>query len=233
MEEELQQSVLLSQEPDDNYDASNATPGRGNTKVVSFSKTPGGADGTNNSNTDNTTLNDGMASDRDASGEDEDASGEDDIDMVPGQGAYTKPLANGHSEVAQEDEELDEDAEGEDDDEIVGAVKIKPAELDEDDEEAEEEAEVDDNDDSDASVAQEEDSDEEEEAPWEDARDEVEGDDESEVTPLNVCVFCKQDEEHDPSEDFEAFLACRSCGENGMYPFGCDPCLSALLTASS
>ena len=29
--------------------------------------------------------------------------------------------------------------------------------------------------------------------------------------------FCKQDEEHDPSEDFEEYMACAVCGDNGMF----------------
>jgi hypothetical protein len=28
--------------------------------------------------------------------------------------------------------------------------------------------------------------------------------------------FCQQDEEHDPSEDFEEYLACAVCGDNCM-----------------
>jgi hypothetical protein len=27
--------------------------------------------------------------------------------------------------------------------------------------------------------------------------------------------FCQQDEEHDPGEDFEEYLACSVCGDNG------------------
>jgi len=32
----------------------------------------------------------------------------------------------------------------------------------------------------------------------------------------NLCVFCGQSEENDPSEDFEEYLACAVCGDNGM-----------------
>jgi hypothetical protein len=28
--------------------------------------------------------------------------------------------------------------------------------------------------------------------------------------------FCGQDEEHDPGEEFEEWLACNVCGDNGM-----------------
>lgn len=29
--------------------------------------------------------------------------------------------------------------------------------------------------------------------------------------------FCHEDEEHDPSEEFEEYLACSVCGDNGTY----------------
>lgn len=35
--------------------------------------------------------------------------------------------------------------------------------------------------------------------------------------------FCGEDEEHDPSEEFEIYLACAICGDNGKllprFPF--------------
>lgn len=30
------------------------------------------------------------------------------------------------------------------------------------------------------------------------------------------CRFCNEDEEHDPSEEYEEYLACSVCGDNGM-----------------
>jgi hypothetical protein len=30
--------------------------------------------------------------------------------------------------------------------------------------------------------------------------------------------FCGQDEEHDPGEEFEEWLACAVCGDNGKFP---------------
>lgn len=30
--------------------------------------------------------------------------------------------------------------------------------------------------------------------------------------------FCRLDEEHDPSEEFEEYLACAVCGDNGKCP---------------
>ncbi|CAF9916204.1 MAG: hypothetical protein HETSPECPRED_002793 [Heterodermia speciosa] len=35
-----------------------------------------------------------------------------------------------------------------------------------------------------------------------------------EVATRNNCIFCLQDEEHDPSEEFEEYLACAVCGDN-------------------
>lgn len=32
------------------------------------------------------------------------------------------------------------------------------------------------------------------------------------------CRFCGQDEEHDPGEEFEEWLACAVCGDNGKLP---------------
>jgi hypothetical protein len=34
---------------------------------------------------------------------------------------------------------------------------------------------------------------------------------------LMVCRFCGQDEEHDPGEEFEEYLACSVCGDNGKF----------------
>lgn len=31
------------------------------------------------------------------------------------------------------------------------------------------------------------------------------------------CRFCHQDEEHDPGEEFEEYLACAVCGDNGLF----------------
>ncbi|KAF7542631.1 hypothetical protein G7Z17_g11413 [Cylindrodendrum hubeiense] len=163
-------------------------------------------------------------SDRDASGEelDQDAEGEDDNDYLLHQQITTHgPNDDDHGDIEEEgdvdaegeeydhgdiEEEGDVDAEGEeyDQDEGVGAVKFKPGETD-DEEDLESNA-------SDPPSVLEDESDEE--APWEDARDVGEEDEESEAIPSNNCIFCKQDEENDPSEDFEVFLGCAGCGDN-------------------
>ena len=33
---------------------------------------------------------------------------------------------------------------------------------------------------------------------------------------LTIPRFCQQDEENDPNEEFEEYLACGVCGDNGM-----------------
>lgn len=87
------------------------------------------------------------------------------------------------------------------DDEAVGAVKIRPGDSD-DDEEASHGSETDGTEDTDSAAA------------WEDAPDgDGEGDDDFEAAASNTCIFCKQDEDHDPGEDFEEILECSACGE--------------------
>jgi histone acetyltransferase SAS3 len=88
-------------------------------------------------------------------------------------------------------------------------VKIKPGATDEEDEGSD-----DGSNNSDPRSIEDEESDGT--AAWEDAPD-IEDEDESASGMPNLCIFCKQDEEHDPSEEFEPFLACSSCGENGTY----------------
>jgi histone acetyltransferase SAS3 len=61
-----------------------------------------------------------------------------------------------------------------------------------------------------------EDEEEEQEAPWAaESEEEVIKAAEVEVANPNRCVFCDQDEDNDPSPDFEEYLACAVCGDNG------------------
>lgn len=195
MEEELQQSVLLSQDPDW-VNSENETSHLSN-KGITVATVRQAHDSATSEYPD-------ADSDRDASGEDieEDAEGEDEFDAL-----------NPHSVASNPDEDTSEDAEGDEDDEF--------ADEDEDEDDVvrfrrrksvpdvEDESDV-----SEPPSAADDDS--EGEQAWEDARDAAEEDDrDSEAAPLNTCAFCKQDEEHDPSEDFEAFLSCVRCGENG------------------
>lgn len=211
MEEELQQSVLLSEDAEydtADSDADNHTnpTGRKNKGGVTDSAQYGAAGVPRDEGSDDEEL-----SDRDASGEeiDEDASGEEDNDLLAQQIIVGDAAGD---EDEDEDDENDEDAERDDDlDEGVGAVKIRPGESDDEDIES---------DVSDLPSAPDEESDEDE-AAWEDgdgADGDEDEDEDEDAAPSNTCMFCKQDEENDPSEDFEAFLTCTGCGENGMWP---------------
>lgn len=218
MEEELQQSVLRSEDASWETNQVGTDPFNINTAQRSVNGTifiaPNGI-----TRAQSETQDDG-ASDHDASGEEleEDASGEEELDMLQEtQGNISAHIYEGN-QLSRSDEGEDEDASGEDEEEAVGAVKIQPSSVVD---------ELDSDDDSDVSEApsaieedrdSDEEEDEEEEGVWEDARDMVgeEGEEEdSDTGPSNVCMFCKQDEEHDPSEDFESYLACSACGENG------------------
>lgn len=91
----------------------------------------------------------------------------------------------------------------EEDEEGVGAVKLRPGETDEEDNESE------------ASAASASEGESEGDAEWEEDDEVAENDDEeSDNAQSNNCMFCKEDEENDPSEEFEAYLTCAGCGEN-------------------
>ncbi|KAK3384291.1 hypothetical protein B0T24DRAFT_607896 [Lasiosphaeria ovina] len=137
--------------------------------------------------------------------EEEDAEGEEDEDIQPRGSSAQRRV----SKVKDEHDEEEEDEE--DEDEGVGAVKIKPGETEEDD----------DDDSVVGSSASESGSEsisdvDSDGAPWEDAHERDERDDENESENANpsICIFCKQDEEHDPAEEFEAYLTCFSCSDN-------------------
>ena len=159
---------------------------------------------------------------------DEDADGEEDDEMLDG----PDNMDHTEEEEADENRELGEGDEDDDDAEGVGAVKIQPGLEDDDDEDAESGS------DSDSSVEIEQDdeskgsSDVEEETRWQ-SNGEGEEEEEEHVNP-NRCMyvsllflnlqsstysqllrFCEQDEDDDPSEEFELYLACEMCGDNG------------------
>ncbi|KFX95643.1 hypothetical protein V490_03723, partial [Pseudogymnoascus sp. VKM F-3557] len=138
---------------------------------------------------------------------DRDAEGEDDYEQDHGDTIRMSMGADGAMDDEEEHED-DEDGEG------VGAVKIQPKDLDDDedaefgqddDEESEDAADDASNDSSD------EESEAEAEAEWEAA---VAQDEEAEPIDPNRCIFCHQDEEHDPSPEYEEYLACAVCGDN-------------------
>ncbi|KAL3956283.1 hypothetical protein ACCO45_009129 [Purpureocillium lilacinum] len=211
MEEELQQSVLLSEEA--GYDTADSALASDSKAAIQDAL----ADGVTDISGGGRSGLDEDLNDRDASGEelDQDASGEEDTDPLARQIVNEDPDADADPDE-DPDEDVDDDAEGEDEDpdEGVGAVKIRPGQSDDEDVDGDDDEDDNDaeSDVSDLPSAADEDSDEEAPA-WEDAN-EVGEDEESDTAPSNTCVFCKQDEEDDPSEDFEAFLTCASCGEN-------------------
>lgn len=205
MEEELQQSAMLSDE-DAEYD----TAVEVSTTKAMVSDKPEGRE-----HDDKVAAGDDgdiELSDQDAFDEelDEDAEGEEDNDFL-----LHQQIAVGGDQLPGTipEDEGDVDASGEEDDQAegVGAVKLKPGESDDEEEDEDEDAQ---SDDSSLPSAPEDESDEE--APWEEAEGAEEEDEDSEAVPSNNCIFCKQDEENDPSEDFESFLACAGCGDNGM-----------------
>ncbi|KAL2075366.1 hypothetical protein VTL71DRAFT_309 [Oculimacula yallundae] len=139
---------------------------------------------------------------------DEDAEGEEDDDVAESAGLGDE----------ESDEFEDEDAEG------VGAVKIQPRRLDDDDDE--DVVTGSDNEDdvsvaSGASGADEDESKDSSDAEIEEERwvPAAEGEEEEEEegkgnSNPNRCIFCQLDEENDPSEEFELYLACGVCFDN-------------------
>ncbi|ORY62510.1 uncharacterized protein BCR38DRAFT_345958 [Pseudomassariella vexata] len=115
------------------------------------------------------------------------------------------------AEAPQDDEQdgISPDSDGEaeteeDEAEGVGAVKIKPGETDD-------ESESDDNVSLASGASDAESADEYEE---EVAQNDEDEEDESEGQDSNLCLFCKKDEENDPSEEFESYLTCKGCGDH-------------------
>lgn len=205
MEEELQQSVMVSDE-----DAEYETAGDISTMNAMRSDALGANMGAGGATGD---MGDAELSDRDASGEelDIDAEGEEDNDFLLDQqisvnNAHEVIQAEIHEDEEEEEEDVDAEGEEYDEDEGVGDVKIQPGEEHDD--------EASDSERSESPSALDEESDED--APWEDAAEADEDEDEDEEAgPSNNCTFCKQGEDEDPSEEFEAYLACAGCGVNG------------------
>ncbi len=140
--------------------------------------------------------------DREDGEEDEDGVFEEDAEEDDeDEAANEAPVARRGSPDAEDDQ-----ADEEEDDEGVGAVKIKPGETDE-------------SDDSDISNARSgSDAESEEDAAWDEGAEngDEDEDEESDNAISNQCMFCKEDEENDPGEDFETYLACAGCGGNGQ-----------------
>jgi histone acetyltransferase SAS3 len=220
MEEELQQSVMVSEDEQDmpgaaaigeNYSARVART-VSDDRVLDEIEGDEEASGDNSEDEDAVSAEDGQQDghSEDESG-DEDAGEEDDDFEVDAEGEDDDEVINNPTEVRggrrrtgdtrTNDDNLDEDEseDGEDDDEGVGAVKIKPGETD----------------DEDGSSASGSDGESEGDGDWEEAAENPAEEDESEDATSNLCMFCKQDEDNDPGEEFESYLTCVSCGENG------------------
>ncbi|KAL2798359.1 hypothetical protein BJX66DRAFT_44932 [Aspergillus keveii] len=164
-------------------------------------------------------------SDQDAEGEETDLYQMDQQLQDAVHRAYTGEVA-GETGSTEFDEDLD--AEGEEDPDVilngmvdeaepVGAVKIPEGASspnNEDDAEAEDDPEFNENSDSEreaeSSSSSSRDSDEEWEAES-NGRAEVEAD---HNTIRGNCIFCNQDEDHDPSEEYEEYLSCAVCGDH-------------------
>ncbi|KAK9415140.1 hypothetical protein SUNI508_01988 [Seiridium unicorne] len=143
-------------------------------------------------------------------GSDLDAEGEDDDILRQSQ--------NGVLSSDGDDEDEEDEAEG------VGAVKIKPGETDEEESESGDDASF-------ASGGSDRDTVDEWEAA---AENEDEEEEDSEGEPTTLCMFCKKDEEHDPGEEFESFLACQGCGEHAHQQCARDAdAINGKLSASS
>lgn len=155
--------------------------------------------------------------DLDAEGEDDDADADADAD-------------------ADSDPDADIDAEGEEDEEPVLSIRRPPKAAEEEDGDVDAEVET-------ASEAHPEsesdhdsdtNTDTEVENEWE-AESDTAAEVEAEIVDPNQCMlvfpilhclknktnrmarFCGGDEEHDPSEEFEEYLACAVCGDNCMF----------------
>ncbi|KAI9675510.1 MAG: hypothetical protein M1829_003314 [Trizodia sp. TS-e1964] len=109
-------------------------------------------------------------------------------------------IANGDEEVE------DDDAEDDDDGEVVGPVKVRKAGKRGTLSESEITAP------SEASGSGSSDSESDAEAEWDNGSEE--GEEENANINPNRCIFCGEDEDKDPSEEYEDYLACAQCGDN-------------------
>ncbi|KAG9584895.1 hypothetical protein KCU97_g9942, partial [Aureobasidium melanogenum] len=152
-----------------------------------------------------------------------DAEGEeDDLDMPETQ---SPSLQNDiledqdDDEDEEDDDEEDEDADADQDDdesEIVGAVKRAPTRSRTS--RARKSRDIESSDDDDSASDGDNDSDSSDEsaatqAPWEKESDTAQEQDQDIVTD-STCVYCGQDEENDPSDEYEEYLECGHCGDH-------------------
>ncbi|KAF7117737.1 hypothetical protein CNMCM5793_006893 [Aspergillus hiratsukae] len=167
---------------------------------------------------------------------DQDAEGEEETDLYEMDQqlqnavhrAYTGEAAEGDQDA---DYDEDEDAEGEpdtelningdnDDAEPVGAVKMPDAagSLDNEDAasaaaDAEDDPAFENESDSEAPAPSSSSSESEADEEWE-AESNSREEEEVDTTVRGNCIFCGQDEDNDPSEEFEEYLTCSVCGDH-------------------
>ncbi|KAL2005766.1 hypothetical protein VTN00DRAFT_10259 [Thermoascus crustaceus] len=104
----------------------------------------------------------------------------------------------------------------EDDAEAVGAVKLPEGEANSDSEDGEADAPFENESNEDNGKSEPDSSSDEsdaEEEEWEAESNDHE-DVDAEKSGRGNCIFCGQDEEHDPSEEFEEYLTCAVCGDH-------------------
>ncbi|KAL4788177.1 hypothetical protein BJX76DRAFT_316573 [Aspergillus varians] len=154
-------------------------------------------------------------SDQDAEGEETDLYQMDQQLQDAVHRAYSGEVA---AEIGAPEIDEDLDAEGEvDEAEPVGAVKIPEGVLssnNDDDADAEEDPEFNEQSDSEREASDDSSASRDSDDEWEaesNGRAEVEADTN---TVRGNCIFCNQDEDHDPSADYEEYMSCAVCGDN-------------------
>ncbi|KAI9758839.1 MAG: hypothetical protein M4579_002785 [Chaenotheca gracillima] len=149
-------------------------------------------------------------------GSDLDAEGEEveEEEVYPVFGTAVAPGNDPKLQADQQPEDLEEDVD--DDGETVGPVKMPEGQEDEESEEGldEEAASIDQPSEGSDEDSEKEftDADSDAEGQWDDGSEA--GNDEAELASPNRCIYCGEDEENDPSEDYEEYLACAVCGDN-------------------
>ncbi|KAI0104391.1 hypothetical protein F4814DRAFT_430612 [Daldinia grandis] len=243
MQEELQQSVVLSEE-----DAEFEEDLSGDPMMVDNSDPPHLGDSKDSTYTVADHIVPSYGNDRTIGANmvsvDETAphyEAEERLDGMPASGGKAgghdgeTSVSDGH--IHDDDDAFDVDAEGEDDDDDARQRHINPNANSTDEEGVAEGAsdedenegvgavkikpgDTDEESDSDDDISLVSGSSRESAAEWEEAVENEEGEEEeesdaaSDAADPNNCIFCKKDEEHDPGVEFETYLACKRCGEH-------------------
>ncbi|EMR62536.1 putative histone acetyltransferase protein [Eutypa lata UCREL1] len=244
MQEELQQSVLLSEEDADfEEDNANNTMDVDGSAPANLDNSSGDAESAQRNHEQAPEDPSEEYSEVDA---DADADAEEGVTAQPDEQEDLDNMSEDDDASAQDDEESDsemggihddnvfEDEDAEGDEEAIDAPKDHPNAIAsdmEDEEEDEDEGvgavkikpgETDESEsesEDDASLASggsSDHSDQESVAEWEETvENEDEDDDDDESEAVtNNCMFCKKPEEDDPAEEFESYLACKGCGDH-------------------